>query len=480
MRKRITDKSKIILESVVFLVLLVFLLNRAYDAVRYKDTGSGGGMDNYYASGVPVDVVAYGSSHAGCTIDNRILWKEFGIPSYTLSAGSQSIDGTYYFLSESIRVHKPRVALVETFMFSSPDTGLDSIYRTTLTGHWSLNYVDYIMEQNRLHHFDHGTVEELLLRLPIVHDRYRELGRADFINDGWYQRGYRGSNEQSPVEPPALTDRRAPLPDITRFYMQKMADLCKKEGVHLIFFNAPYSATEDEIAIQNSIMDFAAEQGIPFLGFNHMDDEIGIDYTTDMRESSHLNDLGAARVTRYLGSYLKKNVQLQDRSSDPGYQAWDVHARYLSAREDGYALSGAQTLPAYLSELSQFRETYTIVLALQGNYRALGDDAFANELELLGISQTQYLNGGVFVLQNGTLSYSSEGSDAYLTTIPLQNHLDLTLYREEGLDHILLSGRDYAGDINGLSMLVFDETCSYLVDSIYVNVYDGLDVRRSD
>ena len=38
-----------------------------------------------------------------CTVDHGLLWDQYGIAGYTLSAGSQRLDSTYYFLKEAIR-----------------------------------------------------------------------------------------------------------------------------------------------------------------------------------------------------------------------------------------------------------------------------------------------------------------------------------------------------------------------------------------
>ena len=470
-----------IIELCVFWLLLIFLGTRCYDAVRYKDTGSGGGMDNFYATKVPVDVIAYGSSHAGCTIDNRILWEEYGIASYTLSAGGQSIDGTYFFMLESFRNNKPKVALVDTYTFSGGAAGLDSIYRTSLTGKWSLPYVKYVFEQNDIHHFDRETLEEILLRVPVVHDRYREIEKRDFYNDTWYYRGYRGSRDRGEAPEPVITDERKPLPETGALYLQKMIDLCKKEGVELVLFHAPYSATAEEIAYQNTIREITEEQGFTYLGMNHDYQKIGIDFKTDMRESSHLNDKGAAKVTRYLGELLRDTYGLTGHHGEPGYETWDLHARFLEDKEDGYRLRDAYELNPYLETLAGMKERYTIVLTMEGNYRALGDDAYTSQLELLGIDRNAYETGGVFVIRNGEIVYYSGGAKELQFATVLSERIDLAIYGEQDKIHVFLDGREALPreeQLNGMTFLVYDEKCMYEVDKGYVNLYESLEIRR--
>ena len=102
-------KHKYLIEVVMLFILLSIVIGKYNDAVRYKHVGNGGGVENYYAMNVPVDVVAYGSSHAGCTVNNALLWDEYGMATYTLSAGNQTADGIYYFMKEFFKKNKPSV-----------------------------------------------------------------------------------------------------------------------------------------------------------------------------------------------------------------------------------------------------------------------------------------------------------------------------------------------------------------------------------
>lgn len=81
----------------------------------------------------------FGSSHAHCTVDHGLLWDQYGIAGYTLSAGSQRLDSTYYFLKEAIRVQKPKIAVVEVWgtVLDGMEYSEEAIYRNTLGMHWS-------------------------------------------------------------------------------------------------------------------------------------------------------------------------------------------------------------------------------------------------------------------------------------------------------------------------------------------------------
>ena len=61
---------------------------------------------------------------------------------------------------------------------------------------------------------------------------------------------------------------------------------------------------------------------------------MGIDWDTDTYDrGDHLNYRGAAKVTAWLGDYLRREVPgLTDRRGDPDHSAWDRDAAAFRAR----------------------------------------------------------------------------------------------------------------------------------------------------
>ncbi len=466
------NKRNFLIEIIIFVLLTGTVLYRCYDAVRYKDTGSGGGWDNFYTADVPIDVVIYGSSHAACTVNNAILWDEYGIPSFSMTAGGQTAYGTYEFMKESFKYQKPRVAMIETFMLAEYGAETDAVYRTALTPRWSPHYASSIMKYAFRHNLGHETAEELALKMPIVHSRYAELNRSDFINTTFYNMGYQGSTDVEAVTPPETTDIRNELPEANREYITDMIDLCRTNGVEPVFFFAPYSAPAGEIAYQNSIKDLIISYDVPYLDFVQ-DNTAGIDYSTDMREYSHLNDTGAAKVTRALTGYLKAGYDIPDRRGEKGYETWDLHVRYQQDRRNEHILDSCEDIGSYLDALSGMNGQYTVIISLNGDYRVLGDEPVCPALETFGIDKAAYGSGGVFLLRNGNLVYSSNGGDEYDHYIELDHETDLRMYRYPGIGfgYVRLAEENINYDHNGVGIIVYDEQCMYTVDSIYTDVY---------
>lgn len=474
-------KHLFLLETIVFISILVLVIGKYYDAVRYKTTGNGAGVDNIYTQKVPIDVVAFGSSHSSCSLNNAQLWEDYGIASYALTAGTQNVDGTYYFMQEMFKHNKPKIALVETYVFYEDEFTRESLYRSALTPKWSLQYIPFVLKRAEFSGYDREFTEELVLRMPLVHDRYRELSRADFYNDMFYNKGFRGSEICNEIEKPVKTDAVNEMPEKCRYYIDKIVELCQKEGVQLIFFNAPYEASEEEVANQNGMRQYAEEHGIPYLGLMHNDEEYGIDYSKDFREHDHVNDIGAQKITTIIADYLLENYDLTDHRNEAGYEEWDLFARYIDDRHQMYALNSCTDLASYLDLIKQMSDRYDIVISFNGNYNAQGEEAIEPSLEPLGIDLDMYLEGGVILMENGEITYRSGGASNYNFHKELEHNTDLCLCKTDSdpYGHVYFNGVDYMKEYNGISIHVYDEQCIYLVDDMYVDVYEGLNVERT-
>ena len=69
------------------------------------------------------------------------------------------------------------------------------------------------------------------------------------------------------------------------------------------------------------------EEGVTYIDFNKMYDELSLDFTTDMAEKVHLNFSGTKKLTEYLGNYIVNNYDIPDRRGDAKYSSWDVDAK---------------------------------------------------------------------------------------------------------------------------------------------------------
>ena len=92
--------------------------------------------------------------------------------------------------------------------------------------------------------------------------------------------------------------------------------LCEEKGVEFILIKAPTNNWKyywyDEWEAQ--IVAWANEKGVDYYNFIPLDEEIGIDWSTDTYDGGvHLNVYGAEKLTSYFGNILVEKYGFSDR-----------------------------------------------------------------------------------------------------------------------------------------------------------------------
>lgn len=438
---------KNIIKAFIFILLLFNMLSCILRVTNYKDMGGGAGWQRFYASEKnTIDVISFGNSHCHCTVDQSILWDQYGIAGYSMTAGSQNVDGTYYFIKEAFKYQNPEVILVECscMIGDELDYSEATIYRNTLGMRYSLNQMEAVQHFSNGGSLDFEDKIQLLTKLAIVHNRYKELVPEDFSQDRTYFKGYVGTDEVYSLEQnqSVLENDLAELFPDRMCYVDKIIELCREKEINVIFFVAPtVEIDNDKQKRVNYLATYFAERGIPFFDFNKLSNEIGLDYSHDLRDTGHLNDFGAAKVTNYLGDYIETNYVIEDHSMDERYNDWNVYSRYMNGRRYGYKLHREEMLHDYLEDTIAVKDRYRITVSFRGNYRVLGD-FFFEDMKQLGLTQVQLEQCGTYIIENGVVSSVDEiGSMAIVD--------------------------------NGIVIEVYDTLCDVVVDRSGCNVYLG-------
>lgn len=486
----IKNNSGNLVKITVFLLLTFCMLSSILKIFNYKDMGGGGGWQRFYQTeNGSIDVMVFGNSHAHCTIDHGLLWDEYGIAGYTLSAGSQTIDSACYFVDEALQTQQPKVIAVEVMgaLGGELANSNSDVYRNSLGMKWSLvfgRYIDYLTDNMSM---DRGEKQRVFLKIPVVHSRYAELTRSDFEDPIPFMRGYRGSYEREPLERPEAAQKTESMElDPQRIEMLKeIIGMADENNIPVVLFASPFQVLEENQMQFNAIEAFAQEQGVPFINYNKLYDELSLDFKTDFRDNGHVNNYGAAKVTDHFARYLKEHYEIPDRRDDKGYDLWEDNALYLRNKTLRNNLETAEDINAYLQILTELEEEQTVIIALTGNYDALGE-VYLEELMQLGITAEEYAEGGIFIFKGGerVLYLAGKEYKYCLNTNSGEIHVESVLYEtgEEMRDelHILLGGNDYAMVENGVNVLVYNESLNQLIDAAGDDVYLGLELIHND
>lgn len=325
----------------------------------------------------------------------------------------------------------------------------------------------------------------MFIKIPIIHTRYKELTREDFYDELPFMRGYRGSFDIDPFERPESENNF----DVLEIHPDKLAMLeniveaAKKADVGLLFFVAPYHLSEEEQMNFNAVAEFAADNDVDFINFNHLYNEIDLDFSTDLRDVSHVNNYGAKKVTEYIADFLVSKYEIPDKRGLKGYELWEQNARYLQNKTVTHELEQAVDINDYFTKLKNYQEGKLVILALTGNHTALGD-VYLESLLQMGITQEEYSEGGAWIIKDGVIVKHLSGQE-YSLCFPIQNgeiHLesDITQYEGNYSGELtaIVNGVDYHKITNGVNIIVYDESLNQLIDAAGDDVYLGLEMTR--
>ena len=290
---------------------------------KYMTSSRDGALIAEYYNEVPDhDVVFIGDCEVYECFTPPTLWQEYGITSYVRGSAQQLIWQSYYLLKETLKRETPKAVVFNVLSIKYGEPQSEAYNRMTLDGmKWSSSKIDAI-------HASMTEEEDFLSYVfPLLrfHSRWSDLGAEDwqylFHRDRVSHNGYLMQTAVSPKtsdrEGRPLADYT--LPEVGFEYLEKMRALCEEKGVEFILIKAPtnnwkyywYDEWEEQIVA------WANEKNVDYYNFIPLDEEIGIDWSTDTYDGGvHLNVFGAEKLTSYFGDILVQKYGLSDRRGE--------------------------------------------------------------------------------------------------------------------------------------------------------------------
>jgi len=326
MKKNKKLKAVLSVCAVVLCFFVAFsLVSRLLSPKYMTDLEEGSMISAYYSQAKDHDVIFIGDCEVYANFSPMEMYRSHGITSYVRGTSQQLIWQSYSILEETLKYEKPKVIVynVNAMRYSEPVS--EAYNRLTIDQmRWSKQKVDIILSSM--------TEEESFASyvFPILryHSRFDKLTWEDFeylfkTRENTFN-GYQMHTEVVPVE--NLPTKR-PLPDyqlgdICYEYLEKMAKLCREQGVELVLVKAPslYPYWYDEYDAQ--IAEFAASQGLYYYNLLDAAEYIDLDYSTDTYDAGlHLNLNGAKKLSVYFAQILTQEHGVEDRREDPRIRA---------------------------------------------------------------------------------------------------------------------------------------------------------------
>ena len=280
-------KRKIYIISAIFMTLaLLFILQKLLMPKYIDDIPEGALVGEYYKEEKNHDVLFVGDCEVYETFSPK----------------------SYYLLEEMLKYEKPKVVVYNVLAMKYGEPQKESYNRMTLDGmKWSASKIKAI-KASMLPEEKFITYVFPLLRF---HSRWSELKEEDFkyiFNKPIVsQSGYLVNKGVQPVDkvPTGKPLADYNLPEISYTYLDKMVKLCKENDVELILMKAPLLYPYWYKEWDEQIKNYAKKNGLTYINYLNLTDEVGIDYTKDTYDGGlHLNVYGAEKMSRYFGKFL--------------------------------------------------------------------------------------------------------------------------------------------------------------------------------
>ena len=360
--------------SVIIFLLVVVGLYHAANVMLFEKQHFGTAKNIAHEEPETIDVFFIGASHIFYGVNPMEIWNRSGIAGYNLTTHQQPLWSSKLLLQHALKHQHPKLIILDVLMatnFARPILGTDQ--GTNMT-HLALDPVplspqkikgvletDAIMEKG-----------EILFPIIMSHSRLQQglLSYDDlhfFSGDRSHpMKGYNYTEFSLPFERPEVPDVESTfeLPGEMEAVLIDFIEFCQKEKLPLLLIKTPLFGNEELYKQINYIGKVAEKYGVPFVDFNHLYDEIGMDFSADLADSGHLNVHGAEKVSAYLTDYLKTNYDLPDHRGDPAYGSWEAASRHFDALVH---LKESETITDHLAAAS---DTNLLTVVLSGGAMA--------------------------------------------------------------------------------------------------------------
>ena len=378
-------------------VLTYALVDDAASETRYI-------LKNFYEQ-EDIETLFIGSSHVYSGYVPSILDEKLEENTYLLATPLQQTDGSYYLLKEAIKSNDLKKVYVDVYVRQyqgSPEKRSD----------FQMSYVycisDYMKNSfERVEYLVNASGPERYLDSFLVSSRYGnellnferltgiiESKRSDsykndipaekagriFDKGAWLETGQKGTPDMitTPAEYEYGPISKEVISDYSLRYLDKMVELCKKEGIELILITTPFSNYYIEsVGNYTQFCDYmkmyAEKNDVEFYDFNLCKIEYLDLQDEDFVDVHHLSGVGAEKYSRVFANIMK------DYGREERQKLF-----YQSVEEKMEALP-KQTFGVTLAELDfrMFEVGISANYEPDVEYRISIIDGFNNESEIL-------------------------------------------------------------------------------------------------
>lgn len=320
-------------QAVIFIFIFVTILVSLTYALRTNGDVKDRFVGFYAEPKDTIDAILIGSSPVYPYYAAPMIWGEHGIAAYPLSTNLQRPKAAVHLIEEAEKTQDPSLYIFEVRMYLAADEDMtrNMAYTRGVTDNmkYSLNRIKTINDMvepddedgRYTYYFDifkyHSNWKTLVLPSQLATFRYEKEDplKGHFISDE--------------VGPSQMADfshvtERLPIPADEEEVLRELLAYLKEHELNALFIVSPNTMTAQKQAQYNYMADIIEPFGYTFLNLNDYYEEIGVDFATDFYDyGGHANAIGAEKCSAFLGDYLSKHYDFQDKRGREGYESWD-------------------------------------------------------------------------------------------------------------------------------------------------------------
>lgn len=438
-----------------------------------------------------LDVLYLGSSYMRNGISPLEIWHDYGITGYARSGSQQAPIVSYYLLKEAFYTQSPEVVVYEATFLINTQTSEANNYdlrenrlREAIDfmkfGPAKLELAREIVEYSSLSYAD------LLVPLYRYHERWNDLGEIDFQTLGPAPYAYKGQYPALTISPYEIRedymaegscDEPAALDSTTAYYVEKMRTLCRENGAQLVLVCMPKAIWDDNR--HAIISEYAQSRELPFLDYctDELRSEIGFDSKTDSGDGgAHLNIIGAGKVSKHLGKYLKEQFQIADKRENEVYAGWNEDYRTYTYEKLAKEVIKETNLSEFLDLIN--KPNYLVLTAGKSDTAMYFTDEIYGKMQKLGFQENlaeTFYSSYIGAAQGGERIYEKmEANEALSHAFSYRGHY-VSLMSEarrgsNSLVSIQIDGREESSNAAGLNFVIFDTELDRIITAKKFNI----------
>lgn len=438
-----------------------------------------------------LDVLYLGSSYMRNGISPLEIWHNYGITGYARAGSQQAPVVSYYLLKEAFQTQCPKVVVYEASFLISTQTSEAN---------------DYDLRENRLREaidfmklspvkielareiVDHSSLSYMDLLVPVYryHERWIDLGEIDFQSLSATPYAYKGQYPALAISSYEIRenymtdgscDEPADLDATTAYYVEKMQELCKEHGAELILVHMPNTIWDDNR--YKMIAEYARLHELVFLDYctDELRTEIGFDSKTDSGDGgAHLNIIGAEKVSKHFGNYLKEQFHLEDKRDNEMYAGWNEDYVTYTHEKLAKEIVKETNLSDFLDLIN--KSDYLVLVAGKSDTGLYFTDEIYGKMQKLGFKENlaaTFYSSYIGAAQGGEcICEKIEANEAVSHAFSYNGHyISMMSEARRGANSsvsIQIDGKEESNNAAGLNFVVFDTELDRIITAKRFNI----------